>query len=344
MRDLCIGPLRKVIRFVFAGGLLAVALTTLTAQVAPISTPDRGVNPSAKQDPLEYLVSVDDVLELYIVDVPELSRSYRVSPTGSLTIALIPHPVPAAGLTLDELSQAIAKELRERQLVTDPRITIAVKESRIHSVAIAGAVRKPQIYFVMGKTSLLDVLSQAEGVSDDAGSIARITRGDIARRVIGLEKSNETQPTASAEVQTVDLEKLLATGDPSLNVDIYPGDRVTVPAAGVVYVVGAVNKPGGFQLTANRKELTVLQAIALAQDVKSSAVRNKAMIIRRGPQLESRLNIPVPLKDIMTGKVSDVTLQPNDIFFIPDSASKKVLTRGAEAAVQMATGIVIYRP
>src|SRR5260370_5718744 len=257
----------------------------------PVSTASadeqRALSNSAPQ---EYLISPDDLLDVYIVDVPELSRTYRVSPTGQVTLPLLSRPLNVAGLTLDQFADLATQELKTRRLVTDARVTVNVKESRAHSVAITGAVKKPQIYFVLGRTTLLDVISQAEGLAEDASSVANISRGEIAKRIL------QTKDQPVAEGSTVDLEKLLQTGDPSLNTDIYPGDRVMVAPAGVVYVVGAVNKPGGFALTASRKRLTVLQAVALAEDMKSTAVGNKAMIGRRGPHDPDGIaQIPVTL-------------------------------------------------
>jgi polysaccharide biosynthesis/export protein len=285
----------------------------------------------------EYLISPDDLLDLYIVDVPELSRTYRVSPTGQVTLPLLSRPLNVAGLTLNQFADLAAQELKARKLVSDPQITVNVKESRTHSVTITGAVKKPQIYFVLGRTTLLDVISQAEGLAEDASSVANISRGEIAKRMLASGNS-------AAGVSTVDLDKLLHTGDPDLNIDIYPGDRVTVAPAGVVYVVGAVNKPGGFALTASRKRLTVLQAVALAEDMKSTAVGNNAMIVRRGPQYPGgREEIPVKLKDVLAGKAPDIPLQVEDILFVPDSPGKKAAIRGVEAAIQVATGVAIYR-
>ena len=89
--------------------------------------------------------------------------------------------------------------------------------------------------------------------------------------------------------------------------------------------------------------MTVLQAVALGEGLKSTALRKKAMIIRRGQQFhEGRKQIPVNLKNILSGHASDPGLEANDILFIPDSTSKRALQRGAEAALQIATGIVIW--
>lgn len=318
-----------VIAFILLGS--AVAQTSLAAGAE--ATESHQAIVTAQQD---YLINPDDLLDVYIVDVPELSRTYRISPTGQITLPLLPKPLDVAGLTLAQFASLATDELKSHGLVSDPRVTVNVKESRTHSVAITGAVKKPQIYFVFGRTTLLDVISQAEGLSEDASSVANISRGEIAKHILDKKENGD--------VLTVDLDKLLHTGDPTLNVDIYPGDRITVAPAGVVYVVGAVNKPGGFALTANRKQLTVLQAVALAEDMKSTAVANRTMIVRRGPQYPNgRVEIPVKLKEVLAGKVPDVALREQDILFVPDSPGKKAALRGVEAAIQAATGVAIYR-
>lgn len=295
-------------------------------------------NPAATA---EYVIADDDVLRVYVVDVPQLSRDYRVAPDGTLTIPLLASPVKAGGLTLNQLSAVISHRLRAAQLVSHPHVLVSVKSSQAHAVAVAGAVRTPQIYPVLGPTTLLDVLSQAGGLAPDAGSTAIITRHNQATASSWLTGDSNALP-AEGTIR-VNLQKLLATGDPNLNPTIYPGDKVTVRRAGVVYVVGAVHRPGGFPMSNGRDEMTVLQAVALGEGLKSTALRKKAMIIRRGRQFSNgREEIPVNLKRILSGRASDPGLEANDILFIPDSTSKRALRRGAEAAVQIATGIVIW--
>jgi len=287
------------------------------------------------------VIATDDVLDVYVVDVPQLSRDYRVGPGGDITLPLLASPVKAQGLTLGQLSAAISHRLRAAELVSHPNVLVSVKSSQAHAIAVAGAVRAPQIYPVLGPTTLLDVLSQAGGLAPDAGSTAIITRHDQASATAWL-RGNASGLPADGTIR-VNLQKLLATGDPSLNLTIYPGDKVTVQRAGVVYVVGAVHRAGGFPMSNGRDEMTVLQAVALGEGLKPTALQKKAMIIRRGSQFpQGRKEIPVNLKRILSGHASDPGLEANDILFIPDSASKRALRRGAEAAVQIATGIVIW--
>jgi polysaccharide export outer membrane protein len=137
---------------------------------------------------------------------------------------------------------------------------------------------------------------------------------------------------------------LLEASDAKSNIVIYPGDRITVPRAGVFYVVGAVNKPGGFPMKPSSEGTTVLQALALAEDTKYHAIRDKSMIIRKDPfSPDGHKQIPVALTKILNGHAPDLVLQTDDVLFIPDSTGRQVLKRGVEALLQTTTGLVIYR-
>ncbi len=292
----------------------------------------------------EYVISPDDMLEVYIVDVPELSRTYRVSPGGTVVVPLLPDAIPAAGLTLPEFSQSLGDELQKSGVVSRPHVTTSVQQSRLHSVAVTGAVRKPQIYPLLAPSTLMDVLTQAEGLADDAGTSAIIYRGDLAVQALALSDGG-TEAAEAARTTTVDLKRVLESGDPNANVSVYPGDRVTVPRAGIVYVVGAVNRPGGFPIRPNKQAMTVLQAVALAEDVKSTAIPTRTVIIRTDPAASGgRRQIPVDLKQVFSGKATDPALQADDILFVPDSQGKKALRRGIEAVLQTASGVLIFRP
>jgi polysaccharide biosynthesis/export protein len=309
------------------------------------AVPAKGATAAGLTNAEDYVIGPDDLLNIYVLDVPELSRDYRVSTTGMITVPVLANPLNAGGLTLSQFSTLLSKELKTQGLVSDPHITISVGQSSLHTVAITGAVRRPQIYPVLSRTTLLDLLSQAEGLADNAGGTAIIHRGDIAIRALHTAggTGSGSEPMAGADTLTIDLKRLLESGDSSLNVNIYPGDRITVPPAGIVYVVGAVNKPGGFPMRASTHGMTVLQAIALAEDTKTTALRNRTVILRSDPQAqEGRKQIPVDLKAILRGKSSDPVLQAEDILFIPDSSSKRALSRGIDSVLQVATGVAIY--
>ena len=282
----------------------------------------------------DSIIRPDDVLDLYILDVPELSRQYRVSEAGTVQLALLDQPIKAANLQAVDFANAVAEQLREHGLVSHPQVTVSIVSSRLQAVSITGAVKVPQIYPVFGRTSLLDLLSQAQGLADDAGNIAVISRGRT-----GAEADEGRQS------ETVDLSKLLQSADPAYNLDLYPGDRVTVPRAGIIYVVGAVNKPGGYPIRQPSAGMTVLQALAFAEDTKATAKRDKAMVIHPDPNAPGgHRQEPLNLMDILAGKASDPVLEANDILFVPDSRGKKAMARGLEAALGTATALAVYRP
>ncbi len=294
------------------------------------------------------MIAPDDLLNVYILDVPELSREYRVSMSGQVAFPLLSKPLTAAGLTLDQFSELLASQLRSSGNVSNPHVNISVKESRLHSVSITGSVKSPQIYPVLGKTKLLAVLSQAGGLADAAGNVVKVVRGPLANAILSKTSAspdNAANAGSDSQTITINLNELFAGSNPTLNIDIYPGDWITVPPAGVVYVIGAVNRAGGFTLTTSREHMTVLQALALAEDLKSTAKRDHAMIIRRDAALSNGTQeIAVNLKNILAGRSPDLPMQVNDILFVPESGGKRALHRGAEAIIQAATGVAIYRP
>lgn len=306
----------------------------------------RTTPPSVQTIPQDYIISPDDELAVDVVDVGEFSRVYRVSPTGVITMPLLSKPIQAVGLTLEQLAQSIADQLQAAGMVSHPHVTVHVNRSRLHAVTVAGAVHKPQMYEIFGKTTVLDALAQAEGMAEDAGSTAIITRGDLASRVSEAEQTSDTKLEGTLShygTVQVDLKRLLEDGDASQNFELYPGDRISVQRAGIVYVVGAVNKPGGFVLKDDRQQMTILKALALAEYTKGTAAMKRTVIVRQAPKaVGGTQEIPVELDKITQGRAKDRVLLANDILFIPESGSRRALNRAAEAIAQGAV-VLLYR-
>jgi polysaccharide export outer membrane protein len=290
-------------------------------------------------------VGPEDLLTVQVYDAPDITGDYRVSSTGQIELPLLPEAIVAAGLTPAQLSERIGEQYQTAEIVSHPRVTVTLKEPRVHSITIAGAVKQPQIYSTSGTTTLVDALSQAGGLADDASTTATVTRGELALRALkqsGACDAAGGQPQCAPSF-SVDLKQLMEAGDPALNVQMYPGDRVDVQHAGIVYVIGAVNRPGGFPLKTGQDDMTLIWALALAQDFTPTASKSKAMIIRKNPaEKNGRVEIPVNLKQVLAGKNDDLKLQANDILYVMDSTAKRALHRGTDAAVQAATYGVVY--
>ena len=262
-------------------------------------------------------VSGGDLLEINVFDVPELSGKFRVSNTGSISLPLIGELAVQDNRT-DEVEHTIAQKLEDGGYVRNPQVSVFVAEFATQGVSVLGEVKKPGIYPSFGSHRLLDYLSMAEGTTPLAGSMVDITRHG----------SSVTQRVA-----------LRSKGEARENPEVLSGDTVLVERAGVVYVVGDVARPGGFPMDQD-DQLSVLQAVALAQGANRTAALKSAKLIRTMPQ--GRSEVPINLSAMLGSKAADVPLYDGDIVFIPSSAAKSAMKRGLEAGVQAAVGVAIY--
>lgn len=311
----------------------------------------------------ESRIGPDDLLVITVFEAPELSSTVRVSANGEISLQLL-GAVHAAGLTPRELEFVLQGLLRGTYM-KDPHVGVFLQELQSHPVSVVGAVKMPGVFQIRGTKTVIEVLSMAQGLADDAGDTVLIMHGAGYAESGGLNlpdpagagvaasplpreavtRSDSGQGAAfgqNREIVEINLKKLLESADSALNVPVRPGDIVKVTRAGIVYVVGEVQKPGGFVLQ-NNESISVLQALALAQGATHTSATSRARIIRTDPTTGKRTEIPMNLGRILTGKAPDAFLQPKDIVFIPNSAAKNMLFRGSEAALQTATGVAIYR-
>jgi polysaccharide export outer membrane protein len=184
------------------------------------------------------------------------------------------------------------------------------------------------------------MLSLAGGLADDAGHSVKITRRLEWGRIPLPSAADD--PTGAFSVAEVSLKQILEARNPAENILIRPQDVISVPRANLVYVIGEVPKAGGYVLR-ERETLSALQALSLAGGLDRTAAPQNARILRLPPGGGNRAEIAVNLKQIMAGQTGDVALQAEDILLIPSSAPKKALSRAAEAAVQITTGLIIFR-
>jgi len=219
---------------------------------------------------------------------------------------------------------------------------VFVKEMESHGVSVFGAVTKPGVYQIRGAKSLIEVLSMAGGLADDAGdTVTIVTGGEIQSAPQAAAGTNTPQQAALS--MEVNIDELLGSDDAKSNVLVFPGDVVKVSSAGTVYVVGEVRRPGGFALHSNAS-ISVLQAISLAEGLTNTAARSQARIIRTDPATGKRTEIALNLGKVLSGKEADPELEARDIVFVPNSAARSSMYRGGEALMQITTGIAIYHP
>lgn len=299
----------------------------------------------------DYAIGSGDLLNIEVFDVPELSRDVRVNESGFVSLPLIQAKVRAAGLTAFQFQDKVVELLQTNGLVTNPQVTVTVKERHSQPITVVGAVKMPLVLQAVRPMTLLEVLSDAGGIADDAGSAIIITRAahpeltsaENATAAASDKAATATDLSADVTTFTIDLNDLLDSGDSKFNVYLTGGDVVRVPRAGVVYAVGAVSKPGGFVMTSDRQQMTVLKLLSLTGGLTPSAKGSSAVILRRDVSTGSRQQVPVDVKKILTLKAEDISLNQSDILFVPDSSGKRAWRRTGEIAITLASGVALLR-
>lgn len=338
-------------------------------QQAVVETPQqtndriRQMSAIARLTPHDYVLGNGDVLDLDVFDVKELSREVRVSQTGSIGIPLVPVRLHVAGLTEVQAGQKIAEVLEANGLVTHADVSISVKERKSKPITVIGAVGHPMVYQADHPVTILEVLAEAGGVAADAGDTVIVTRpvpespADPSEPpAIGPEGSvpSAAFPSATVTAQasavpppldntiTINLNELMETGNASNNIVLQAGDIITVPHSGVVYVLGAVARPGGFVLANDRGHMSTLKVLALAGGLNNTAKSDHCVIVRKNAQGQ-QTEVAIDLKKVMNRQEEDIQLQPSDILYVPNSAAKQAMLRTLEFGIALASGVALYR-
>ncbi|MGH9521251.1 MAG: polysaccharide biosynthesis/export family protein, partial [Terriglobales bacterium] len=197
------------------------------------------------------MIGSGDLLEVSIFGVPDLTRTVRVSDSGTVYLPFI-DAVKVAGMTTEQAQGLIAKTYQEGKFLRDPQVSVLIKEYATQGIAVMGEVGKPGIYPLLGEVRLFDAISAAGGTTPKAGP-----------KVTILHRGHTNEP----QVITIGAS---GEGASQSNVALQPGDTVIVSKAGIVYVMGDVIKPGGFVME-NADSLTAMQAVALAQGTTKTA-------------------------------------------------------------------------
>jgi polysaccharide export outer membrane protein len=294
--------------------------------------------PSASVE--SYRLGPEDQISIRVMDLDKLQLDGALAPkidiNGDLNLPLIGN-VHAAGLTLGELKAAIASKVSN--ILQVPSVSAAIVQYRSHPVSVLGAVRNPGVIQVTQQRRLLEVLSMAGGLGPEAGDKIKISR----RKTAGTLPLDGVISDESSEyyVGSIDVKPLMEATNPKLNIEILENDVISVKAADLVFVMGAVKKPGGFSL-GQREHMSVLQALSLAEGTDRAASPKTARLLREDAPGKDRHEIAINLKPIMEGSAPDVPLQANDILYIPVSGAKLATLRSLEAAVQVGTGFAVF--
>jgi polysaccharide export outer membrane protein len=291
--------------------LLAVLLLCSRGKAQDSSAARQNDQPSSFGANLPIMpVGVDDLLSVQVYDSSELTRTVRVSADGTIRMPMLKQKIKVDGMMPSTIEAAISKELEDEGILVNPVVTVSVAEYRSRPISVTGAVKSPTTFQALPGTTLLDAITKAQGLTEDAGDVILVSRS-----VTGVD-GKVTKIT-----QRFSARGLLENTDASLNVPLQGDEQVLVPDAGRVYVVGNVKMPGAIKVH-DAGNVTVLKALAMTQGLASFP--NKTAYIFRREGAPNQEGIPVELSRIMDRKSPDVSLQPNDILYVPEDKRQKM--------------------
>lgn len=265
-------------------------------------------------------VGAGDLVDVNVFDTPELSGKVRVNEAGEIELP-IAGKLYVQGETAAEVARSIEAKLRSARIMNDPHVNVMVLEYVSQGATVYGEVARPGVYPVYGRQTLADLIAQAGGPLPTAGMDVAIShKGEPAKPIhVDFDKTNPA-----------------VTGSRM----IMPGDTVVVSRAGVVYVLGAVERQGSFPVSPNGEKLTLLQALAMAEGAKSDAKLKDTKLLRTTSS--GREEISVDLSRIIASRAPDMMLQQGDILFVPTSRIKGNAFTVFQVAFEAAAAVALY--
>jgi polysaccharide biosynthesis/export protein len=237
----------------------------------------------------DYIVGEGDVLQISVYENDDLSTVARVTYEGTIAVPLLGQVV-VKDFTVSGVAKKI-QSLYADGYIVNPQVNVFIREHRSRKAVILGQVNDPGIYNLRERTSLLELISQAGGLTKYAGTMATIKRGN------GDPEKNTIE---------VDFKKLVEGGETDFNIQIKDGDSVYIPKQKVFYVAGEVKKPDAYSYDENP---TIIKAVTMAGGFTAKASRTGVKIIRKVGATEK----------VMEDVMMDEVVLPDDVIVVPES-------------------------
>jgi polysaccharide biosynthesis/export protein len=268
-------------------------------------------------------ITVGEVVHINVFDAPDFSLITRVSESGD-----IPYPILGQlhieGLNSVSAAKLLARELKDRNLMLDPEVTVTVDSSST-GITLLGEVRSPGIYPPPGKHQLSDLLAVAGGLTANTGRIIEITHAHD----VGKPEFLSWDPTMH---NTENFDR-----------PVLAGDRVLVRACGIAYLGGNVVKPGAYSLCGSPK-MTLTEVMALAGGIAPNSAANKTYLVRAQPD-GTKVVEQIDLKKVLTSRVADPIVHEDDIIYVSPSPLKEILKGALAFALSISPAILyLYHP
>jgi polysaccharide export outer membrane protein len=246
------------------------------------------------------------LLNVQVYDEPDLSAHVRVDKDGNINLPFL-KTIHIGGDTVAQAREKIEDKFHNGGILKNPQITIEVEQFATTSVTVMGEVQNPGKVELLAPHSLLDVIGMTGGETTLAGNEI-----EVKRPVDGAMESTTYHYSRGGDLSSI------------RDVMVNPGDTVIVKRAGIVYVLGAVNRPGGYAMQESG-ELDVAQAVSLAQGLVMQAKVSGLRVVKHGPDGKP-VEIPVSYNKIMDGKEKPIQLAAGDIVYVPISKTKAVFS------------------
>lgn len=292
---------------------------------------------------------ITEVLEADgLVSHPEVSVTVKERKSKPITVVgAVAHPLVYQAdrevTLLEVLAEAggLANDAGDEVIVTRPVQKVSFDDSEPPATTPVGST--PPKSLPIEAESTPPAPAATPGRTSGSGTTAEPP--ELPAPNSSPEKSAGPAASASSpavDTITVNLYQLMEAGNVKDNILLQAGDVVTVPHAGIVYVLGAVGKPGGFVLANDREQMNTLKILALAGGFTKTAKTNRAVVIRKDAQGHQH-EVQLDLKKILNRKAEDVQLEPSDILYVPESGAKQAILRTAELGIALGTAIALYR-
>jgi polysaccharide export outer membrane protein len=275
----------------------------------------------AAQSPIgnSLLISAGDELHISILDMPEMDQTPRVTDAGDVPVQGI-GSVHVMNMTPAEAAAAIHDHLLSAHYLNHPQVSVVVDQYATQEVTLIGEVRTPGAYPIATPRPILDVIALGGGLNDNADRDIVVERHGDQDHPIHYNANNNAEQ---------------AIRDQML---VNPGDTVVVAKAGIFYVLGDVNRPGGYTMSNNESKMSLLEALSTAGGAAKTAKLGHAQLIRKVDHSQTQIS----LGDIQKGKRPDFAMAPGDILYVPFSYAKNLLITSSAGIVGAAGAAAIY--
>ena len=276
---------------------------------------------AAAQSPFgnSLLISPGDELHISILDMPEMEQTPRVTDAGEVPVQGIGN-VRVANMTPSDAATAIHDRLVGAHYLNHPQVSVVVEQYATQEVTLIGEVKSPGAYPIATPRLILDVIALGGGLNDDADRDVLVERHGDQTNPVHYNVDNNAERAIKEQVL------------------VNPGDTVVVARAGIVYILGDVNRPGGFPMSNNESKMSLLEALATAGGAARTAKMGHARLIRKADHTETTIS----LGDIQKGKQPDFAMAPGDILYVPFSYAKNMVITSSAGIVGAAGAAAIY--